>query len=626
MQRTSRHSLLFFAIVVLFVPLCAQDTNQEFQQRLGQSFEQSEEWERAVAVYEKLYQAEPANEIFFEELQRCYLKLREYDKAINLVDERLKTQPINIGLLASLGGIYFESGSEEKADSVWNKVIAIDPKNAGLYRVVASQMMEHRLFPQAISTYLKGRTATGNDNAFTDDLASLYTVLQEYTAASTEFVRLLKMSPQQLPFIENRIASFTMHDAGLRAATDVTRDEVEKEPDNIFVRKLYAWLAMEGKDYRTALDEYRVIDRVSKADGAELFEFGQRASEEGSHLIASQAFDDVINLSHKPVIISQARFGYAHSMEDLSEEADSATTPNRAQMQIQDSSAQTRVSETELGFRNVVQLYGAVIKDYPNSDLASQSFYRIGCIRMERFSDLNGALESFARANATAKSIELKAEASLKIAEVYVLQNNLPSARNEYRGLLQIPVPAYEQSARFRIAELDYFEGKFDTSLTALKPLASNLTSNLSNDALLLQYFIMENKGTNPAALTGYAKADLLMRQQKYAEALARFTEVVNTYPTALLVDDATMKIAELHLSLNQVDQGLSTFQHVVDGMPESILRDRAQMRIAETYQRTLKDKQKAITAYEKILVKFPNSLYVEQARKRIRQLRGDAS
>jgi outer membrane protein assembly factor BamD (BamD/ComL family) len=48
-------------------------------------------------------------------------------------------------------------------------------------------------------------------------------------------------------------------------------------------------------------------------------------------------------------------------------------------------------------------------------------------------------------------------------------------------------------------------------------------------------------------------------------------------------------------------------------------------MRIAETFQRILKDKDRAIAAYEQILSKFPNSLYVEQARKRIRLLRGDA-
>jgi tetratricopeptide (TPR) repeat protein len=626
MPHTVRNMIVLLLLVCFASSLHAQDENAEFQLRLAQSYQQNGEWEQSVALYKKLYDAEPNNFVYFDGLQRGYLRLRAYDKAINLVEQRLKSQPMDTGLLASLGGIYYESGSEQKADSVWNRLIGTDPKNIGLYRVVASQMMEHRLFEKAVSTYLAGRTASGNTNAFTDELASLYTVLQQYTPASTEFIRLLNTYPQQLPFIESRIASFTIRDEGLRAATSVTREEVQREPENITLRKLDAWLAMEGKDYQTAFEEYRVVDRLSNSNGAELLDFAHRATLEGSHLIASQAFHDIIGLSHNPALVSQARFGYARSMENLSMQADSSVVQSGVHAPLQDDSPPARISETEKSYQNVVGLYEAVIHDYPNSELAAQSFYRIGIIRVDRFFDLNGALESFGKAKALARTADLAADASMRIAEVYILQNDLTSARAAYECVLRMPIPAYQQSAQYRIAELDYFAGKFDSCLTELKPLASNLNSDLSNDALLLQYFLVENKGTSPAALGEYAKADLLMRQERYSEALAGFSEVVKTFPTTLLVDDATLKMAELHLSLNQPDEALATFRRIVNDMPESILRDRAQMRIAETYQRILKDKEKAISAYEQILVKFPNSLYVEQARKRIRQLRGDAS
>jgi tetratricopeptide (TPR) repeat protein len=626
MRNTLRTIVVLLVFACFFSSMHAQDENADFQLRLAQSYQQAGEWERAVALYEKLYDAEPNNVVYFEGLQQGYLQLRAYDKAIDLVEQRLKSQPSDIGLFASLGGIYYESGSEQKADSVWTRLIAIDPKNVGLYRVVASQMMEHRLFEKAVRTYLAGRTASGNENAFTDELASLYTVLQQYTPAATEFIRLLKAYPQQLPFIESRIASFTMRNEGLRAAMDVTREEVRREPENIALRKLNAWLAMEEKDYQTAFEEYRAIDRLSNSNGAELLDFAHRASQEGSHRVASRAFHDIIALSQNPALVAQARFGYARSMEDLSVQADSSTAQEVTLASRQHDSPPTRISETEKSFQNVVGLYEAVIHDYPNSDLAAQSYYRIGIIRMNRFFDLNGALGSFDKAKALARAPDLATEALMRTAEVYVLQNDLTSARTAYTSVLRMPLPAFQQSAQFRIAELDYFAGEFDSCLTELKPLASNLNSDLSNDALLLQYFLTENKGTDPVALREYARSDLLMRQQKYSEAFAGFSELVKSYPTTLLVDDATLKMAELHLLLNQPDDALATFQHIVNDMPESILRDRAQMRIAETYQRILKDKDKAIAAYEQILAKFPNSLYVEQARKRIRQLRGDAS
>ena len=619
-------------ILVLVVPallqlnLLAQISDVESQMRAAQAYEQSEDWERAVVLYERLYRSQPENEVFFEELQRAYVHARAFDNAIGLVQDRLKAQPFNASLVATLGGIYYESGSEPKADSVWNSLIQTNPKNISLYRLVASQMIEHRLFAQAVTTYLAGRKSADKDELFADELATLYTFLQQYEAASAEFIKILEMSPQQLPFIETRIASFTIHDAGLHAASDVSRNEVKRQPDNVTLRRLDAWLAMEGHDYGAALEEFKVIDRLSNSDGAELLGFAQRASQDGAFLVASQAFHDVMSLSHNTGLVSQARYGYARSMEDLNSGPDSSVTSNDLARPPEDVSGETRISETRIGFQNIVQLYESIIRDYPNSDLAAQSLYRVGIVRMDRFSDYNGSLDSFQRAKATARNPELVGEASARIAEVLILQNNLKPARSEYETLLRNPIPAFEQAARYRIAELDYFEGKFDTSLAELKPLSSDLRSDLSNDALMLQYFIAENKGTNIAAMTAYARADLLMRQKKYSEALAIFSEVVATYPTALLTDDATLKIGELHLLLKQVSEGLASFQLIIDDMPESILRDRAQMKIAETYQVVLRDKDKAIAAYEKILSKFPNSLYVEQARKRIRALRGDAS
>jgi tetratricopeptide (TPR) repeat protein len=85
------------------------------------------------------------------------------------------------------------------------------------------------------------------------------------------------------------------------------------------------------------------------------------------------------------------------------------------------------------------------------------------------------------------------------------------------------------------------------------------------------------------------------------------------------------MRSGEMELLLNRVDNALGIFRKVANDMPTSILRDQAQMRIGEVYENRLKDKQKAIEAYEEVLANFPTSLFVEAARKRIRLLRGDS-
>jgi outer membrane protein assembly factor BamD (BamD/ComL family) len=84
------------------------------------------------------------------------------------------------------------------------------------------------------------------------------------------------------------------------------------------------------------------------------------------------------------------------------------------------------------------------------------------------------------------------------------------------------------------------------------------------------------------------------------------------------------MKIGELHLKLKQAHEAIEAFRYIADSIQLSIFKDKAQFRIAEISENVLHNKTDALSAYEKLLERFPNSLYAEQARKRIRLLRGD--
>jgi outer membrane protein assembly factor BamD (BamD/ComL family) len=252
-----------------------------------------------------------------------------------------------------------------------------------------------------------------------------------------------------------------------------------------------------------------------------------------------------------------------------------------------------------------------------------QSLFRIGVIKFERLFDLDGALEALNRIAKISNKTNMSYEASLKIGEVQIARNDLAGAREEYGKLRNITLSFYKHQAEFRLAEIDYFESRFDSALSLLEQFNVNLSTDLANDALQLQYFIQENTGI-PQALREFAGADLLMRQRKNSEAIIQFQDIVKRYPSAMLIDDAMMKIGELHIRLQQPNDAIAIFSYIVDSVQMSILKDRAQFRIAEVYNDMLKNKEQAISAYENLLVRFPNSLYAEESRKRIRLLRGD--
>jgi len=600
----------------------AQDVEVAARLRLAQSFEQAGDWERAATIYEELHKADEGNYIIFDGLRRAYTQLKKYEEAISLVSQRLSMHLKDPLLTSILAGLYYDSGKEHAADSLWRQVLASDRKNPGLYRIVATHMLEHRLYDMAIQAYLSGRKEGVGEDAFAEELGSIYSALQQYGAATTEFVRMLKKSPDQLPYIENRVASFTMRNDGLRASTTIVQEETRKSPNNITLRMFLAWLAMEGRDFESAFVQYHVIDSLKKAKGSELYNFAQRLMHEKAFRVSARAFREIIDQQAvvSPTILPQARFGFARAVEELSTETDTSTlTIENARQALS-----WPVSETQPSFQGAIALYGRIVTEYPNSDLAGQALYRIGMIRLNKFFDLDGALTAFQDSRKSAKSQNVQFDASLRMAEVMVTQGRIRLARNEYIPLLHSTMTSYVDRAIFGMAELDYFEGAFDSSLAKLALLTSNTNIDLANDALQMQYFIQENKN-NPQLLNEFSKADLLARQRKYSEALAALKVIVAQNPNAFLVDDGMMKMGEIQLTLRQTADALATFEKLANEMPTSILRDRAQLRIGEVYQNNLRDKGKAIEAYETLLAKYPNSMYAEEARKRIRLLRGDA-
>ena len=625
--RAARQALYaLFCALALAVPVFSQQIDLAAKLRLAQSFEQAGEWERAAALYESMLESNPDGFVVLDGLRRSYTEMKEYDKAINLVRQQLRTNPLDENLLSVLGGLYDLAGRIQAADSVWHVVLKKDPQNANLYRLVAAQLIDHREYERAIQIYLEGRDATKNQVLFLEELASLYGALHQYESAASEYIKLVRSNPQQLTYVEARLSSFTGREEARRAALVVVQKEAQQTPEQVSILSLLAWLYMDGKEFDAALEQYRNIDRLMKANGHEILQFAQRATQERAYAVSARAFREVVEKSSQRDILPTARLGYARALEELSAENDTiAQVSGDPAASTPTTSENVRVFESQPTFQGVLALYEGLARDYPNTDIAMQSFFRIGTIRFNRFFDLNGATVAFDIVRKLPHNANLLYEATMSLGEIQVARNDLAQAHREYGQLLKIALQQYRDRVLYRIAELDYFEAGFDTAASSLQRISVNLANDLANDALQLLYFIQENKAAGQEALAEFARADLLVRQRKYSEALARFESVAARFAATPLLDDAMMKIGELHLLLNRTDSALVVFRRIINDVPTSILRDRAQMRIAEVYEGRLKDTKKAIEAYEAVLANYPASLFVEEARKRIRILRGDS-
>lgn len=612
----SRLILTTVTIVVLVCPaIKAQDVSAKF--RLAQSYEQGGDFENAVTLYRELYSREPSNYMYFDGLRRSLLQLKRYDEAVGLIRHRLGAYPNDANLFCLLGGALYQAGNEHEANTAWEQAIATEPTNPNVYRLVANSLLEHRLLDKAAAVYKRARTACNDPTLFTLDLAQLLAVSMDYAGATTEFLRYLEQAPMQLLYVQNRMAQFTAKEEARNEAILVVRQALRTSNDmNLY--RLLAWLLQEGKRYEEAFRVYTTIDRMANARGSELYVFAERAYKEGAFAIAAEAYKAAIEAPLSPQRLPYAKYGYALALKELSLQTDTtAPQPN----------IEGPVPESQARYASAIDRFRAIINEYPNTEFAARSAFQIGMMQFSRFFDLDAALASFKTVHQSSFPA-LQLDAAIRIGEVLTAKGDTTGAMHWFRSVLAAPnaTPDQQDEATYRLAEVHYFNGNFTDALKNLEAISSNLKADYANDALLLLAFLQENTLTAPAPLKEFARADFLARQKKYTEAITALQFLVEKYPRALFVDDALLRIASLQTLAARYTDALLTYQRLLSQFKEgSIALDKAQFSIAELYDYRLKDKAQALAAYERLLADYPQSLFVERARKRIRELRGDS-
>jgi cellulose synthase operon protein C len=612
-------SLTALLLSLLAFSALSQTPDATTKFRLAQSLEQAGEVERAAALYNELLTKDPSNFMYFDGVQRTLLALKRYDEAIRLIDERLRKSPNDQNLYTLLGTVLYRAGREKEADEAWNKAIAVAPSNPNSYRLVAGAMMENRLLDRSIAAFRRGREACNDPMLFTMELSQLLVSTMDYKGASQEYLRWLEQNPAQVGFVQNRMALFSYKPDGREAAIEVVRSAIDRHED-IRLYELLAWLYMEGRDFNGAYDVYQTIDKLSGSNGTGLLSFADRAFHERVFDLAARAYkaalDGPLPAQRRP----GAMYGYASSLKEMAVTADTSGQ-DKPDLPLP-------APEAHAPYANVLSAYKEVIQRYPRTEFAARSYLQIGLIQFEKESDLDGALASFDRVKDENPGIAtLTYEVALKAGQVLTARGDTAAAKARYLAVARAPsaTPDQGDEANFRLAELEYFSGRFTNAIQRLDSLSLNLKADFANDALALRAFLQENATTAPQALAACARADLLARQRKNTEAIALFQETVRKFPQAFLVDDALMRTASLQARSGLYHEAIASYDTLLTRFKESsVSLDRARFQMGEVYELGLKDIANAIACYEKLLVDHPHSVLVEQARSRIRRLRGD--
>jgi outer membrane protein assembly factor BamD (BamD/ComL family) len=219
------------------------------------------------------------------------------------------------------------------------------------------------------------------------------------------------------------------------------------------------------------------------------------------------------------------------------------------------------------------------------------------------------------------------AECKIELADILLLTGDVWEAKLLYaqveKSFKNDPI-GFE--AKYRNAKLSFYIGEYAWAKAQLDVLKAATSKLIANDALFLSVLISDNLGTDSIspALDLYAKADLLLYRNQHEEALIMLDSIMTLASYHAIFDEVVMKKAEIKIKQQKFAEASLLLMDIVDNYAYDITADNALFMLAELNETHLGNPEEAQILYQKLLTNYPGSLFVVESRKRFRKLRGD--
>lgn len=602
-----------YVICTIFIPLVLlqaqpQKINQTLvsqQQRLAREYEQLGDFDQALNIYRQLYQANPDNYIAFSGIQRILISQKRYDEMIQLLQSRLEFR-YDMRIHADLGSIYFMNDNRKEAYRIWNEIIDKNEKNASAYQFVARGMLENRLIDEAIEIYLKARKKTRDDEIFNIELANLYAARNDYKKATGEYLDYLEKHPTQFNFIKSTISRFINEDKETAdLVITMLIEQIKESPRQANLRTLLMDVYLGTDQYEPAFEQVIYLDEIeskkdkNKEQGKILYDFGNNALSDENFTFAERAFEMVLEKYPESVFVSQAKFGLARSYQ------------------------------LQGNYGQALQVYQELIAANKRSFQAQEALFQIGEVKLSKQFDPAGARTAYENILKYYRRGDKYYEAVYKIGECYFAEGNLTLAREWFnRPLKEKELPATAKiSALYYLAELDIVDGQLAAARTKLEELLDLKNANIKEQELTLVndalewLLLLEENSSDSASLAMYTKTILLEKERRYEKGISILDSLIAAYPDAPIISSAWIQKARFYEYQENYQQAIASYRKIIADHGESFYVDLAKMKIGDVYTYHLNDPTQGMREYEEFLVEYPQSIYLEDVRRKIRLL-----
>lgn len=601
-------NILTIFVVFMLVGIHAQTSTDK---QLAEHYYSNKDFEKAQTYFEVLYKYDPSK-YNFTRLLDCYIATNTDKEAEKLIKKQWNQNKNDLDYAVILGQFYEDHDEVSKANDIYDELIsdlrAVPSSIISLFNAFKGKGKNDYAF-KAIS---KGRELMKNNYPLHFQFAEYYGATQQTNKMIGEYLDLLDYNASYLSSVETMLTRQIDFGTADSKELPILKEELlkrsQKNPSNQTYSELLIWMFVQTKDFSAALVQTQAIDKRFNQQGYNVYNLGAICIQNKEYSVARKAFKYVKDLGADGPLYFRAENSLLNTrfLEITSNRNYSTDDIKEAIGEYQ--TAIDRVGKNNMSLPLIVEM--SHIQAFYGNDAETAIINLTEALDLARLTDMQ------------------RADVKMQLADIDVLHGDIWEASLLYMQIdKSFKFEPIGHEARFKNARIFYYDGEFNYAQSQLDVLKQSTSKLIANDAIQLSLLITDNYGldSNFAAMFWFASADLLIEQHKYPEAFQLFDSIMINFPYHSLGDEILIKKSRAMQLQGKWNEALAFLEELLKYYSEDILADDAWFQKGDIYQNHLFDNEKAKECYLKLLTDFKGSLYVTEARKRFRKLRGES-
>jgi len=594
-----------FLISCFFILETFAQKNNEIQ--LANEYYAQGELTKAKDMYESLAKELKNIPLIHNNYLFILLETGDFKIAEKYVSRLMKKFPNNLYYELDFGLVYWNQGEEDFADVWFSDLIKNIKKDNYKTRITAQYFVSKQLTEYAVTTFLQSREAMSNPYLYALELANIYRITSERELMVEEYLNYIIQNPSNIGYVKNTLQNLLSKEEELQSLETLLYKKIQQQPENTVYGELLIWVSLQQKNFYAAFIQAKALDKRLKTEGARSNRIGLIALDNTDFDVAITIFTYVIKQYPQSVNYIRAKMYLIKAYEERVR----GTYP---------------VDEREI--RNLVIDYKIFIEEIGINRNTLEALRNKALLHAFYLDEKDTAIQILNDIIDTPRADKtIKSKSKMDLGDIHLLLNEPWESVLYYAQVEKSNKDTrigYE--AKLKNAKLSYYKGDFALAQEHLDILKQATTREIANDAMELSILIKDNIALDSStqAMKEYAAVDLLLFQNKTDEALAAIKLVKEKYGDHSLMDEILWLEAKINIDIGNFETAATLLDEIVKHYAYDIWSDDAYFRLGDLYEKQIGDLEKAKEVYHDFLTKFPGSVYVAEARKRFRQLRGD--